>query len=86
VRSLSLPGGLSGNTQQQLRWILSALRAIEQASYDSDLTTIFQNYSVTGAFTATRSLDATTPTLANVVAVLATIIQDCQKGGANRTT
>lgn len=86
MRSVSLPGGLTGNTASQLRWVLSALRAIEQASYDSDLTTIFQNYAVSGAFTATRSLNAAAPTLANVVAVLATIIQDCQKGGANRTT
>lgn len=86
MRPISIGGGASGSSKDQIAWILRALRTIEQASNDADISIIAQNFSITGAFTPTRTLDAGSPTLANVVAVLATFIQDHQKGGSNRTT
>lgn len=87
MRPLSLSGGPgNGSVQAQLQWIMSAIRQIERASNEADITIIAQNFAITGAFTPTRTLDAGSPTLANVVAVLATLLQDFQKGGANRTT
>lgn len=64
----------------------SAIKAIIQASAEVDTTDIFAPYSITGTFTETRILNVTTPTLANIAAVLATIITDCQRGGSTRTT
>lgn len=66
--------------------VQAALKEIMAASHEADITEMAQNYSVTGAYTATRALNAGSPTLANVVAVLATLISDLQKGGLNRTT
>jgi len=87
MRPLSLSGGPPRNdVQAQLQWIMSAIRQIELASNEADVTIIAKNFAISGSFTPTRTLDAGSPTLANVVAVLATIIQDLQKGGANRTT
>jgi len=56
------------------------------ASRDADLVDIAQAFQIHGTFTPTRNLNVTTPTLANIAAVLATFISDCQSGGANRTT
>lgn len=66
--------------------VRAALMEIDRASHENDLVEIAQNFSTTGAYTTTRTLNATAPTLANVVAVLATLIADMQKGGLNRTT
>lgn len=81
--SLGTPGQ---SPEAKLDWIVTSLRKIEDASRGNDPVIIAQNYTLTGTNTATRNLNLTAPTLANVVAVLATIIQDLQKGGANRTT
>ena len=63
-----------------------ALRAIELASAEVDLTDIANAFSVSGTYTKTRTLNVTSPTLANAVAVLATFIDDCKRGGTNRST
>lgn len=62
------------------------LQAIVKASAEVDTTDIFAPYSITGTFTETRVLNVTSPTLANIAAVLATIITDCKRGGQHRTT
>lgn len=59
---------------------------IIQASQDGDITDIGGAYTITGTFTETRTLNVTSPTLANAVAVLATLILDLQRGGSTRTT
>lgn len=56
------------------------------ASRDADLVDIFGGYTITGTFTPTRTLNVSSPTTANLAAVLATIISDCQAGGPNRTS
>jgi hypothetical protein len=63
-----------------------ALQAIELASAEVDLTDIASAFSVTGTYTPTRTLNVTAPTLANAVAVLATFIDDCKRGGTFRST
>lgn len=59
---------------------------IVEASQSGDITDIGGAYLITGTFTPTRTLNVTSPTLANAVAVLATLISDLKAGGANRTT
>ena len=63
-----------------------AIKAIIRASAEVGTTDIFAPYSITGTFTETRDLNVTSPTLANIAAVLATIITDCKRGGQHRTT
>ena len=58
---------------------------IVEASQSGDITDIGGAFTVTGTYTPTRTLNVTSPTLANVVAVLATLIADLKAGGANRT-
>lgn len=59
---------------------------IFRASNENDTTDIAQAFTITGSFTATRTLNVSAPTLANVVAVLATLLGDMQRGGTNRNT
>lgn len=60
---------------------------IVEASQTGDTTDIGGAFFLTGAApTPTRNLNVTSPTLANVVAVLATLLADLKAGGANRTT
>ena len=63
-----------------------ALRSIELASAEVDITDIANAFTVSGSYTKTRTLNVTSPTLANAVAVLATFIDDCKRGGTNRST
>lgn len=64
----------------------SALKEIEGASAEFNLLDIANAFSMNGAYTQTRVLNVTAPTLANAVAFLATFIDDCKRGGANRST
>jgi hypothetical protein len=64
----------------------AAILAIIRASAEVDLTDIIAPYTITGDFTETRDLNVTTPSLANIAAVIATFITDCKRGGQFRTT
>lgn len=64
----------------------AAVQAIELASAEVDLTDISNAFTVSGTYTQTRTLNVTTPTLANIAAVLATFIDDCKRGGQYRST
>lgn len=66
--------------------VSAALQEIERASHENDLTEQAQNRTITGAYTATRTLNVATATLSDLIAFVATFIADCQKGGSNRTT
>lgn len=59
---------------------------IFDASQDNDTIDIANAFTISGTYTATRTLNVTSPTLANIAAVLATLIADLQRGGTNRTT
>lgn len=82
MRKMSQPSNMQGIPLQ----IQKVFNQIFAASRDADLVDIFQGYTISGTFTPTRTLNVTSPTTANLAAVLATIIADCQAGGPNRTT
>jgi hypothetical protein len=66
--------------------VQSALREIQNASYQNDIVDVANTFSFTGTVTDTTDLDLSSPTLANVAAVLATLLQTMQKGNINRTS
>lgn len=82
MRKLSKPQALLGLDPQ----IQRVFNLIFAASQDADVVDIAQNFQITGTFTPTRDLNVTSPSLANIAAVLATLLSDFQSGGANRTT
>lgn len=61
---------------------------IFRASNENDTIDISKAFTIpaTGTYPATRTLNVTAPTLANVAAVLATLLEDLQRGGTNRNT
>jgi len=65
--------------------IQSIFNEIFRASQDGDLVDLGQGFTITGTYTETRELDLSTPTAANVAAVLATLITDMQRGGAKKS-
>lgn len=72
-----------GNIDPQVQ---SLFNEIFRASLENDTVDIAQAFSFTGTPTATRNLNVSAPTLANIVAVLATLLQDLQRGGTNKNT
>jgi hypothetical protein len=66
------------------RWVTECLRAIEQASVD-DLEQVLRQYSTTGAFTPTRTFDASTADATVLRNVIATILSDIKKGGQKKS-
>lgn len=87
MRPITFPGGLPfGDVEAQIEWLSNAIRNIERASNENDIVTIAQAFTISAAFTNTRTLDPSAATLAHVRTVLATLISDMQKGGAFRTT
>ena len=64
--------------------IQSVLNQIFRASQEADVVDIGGAFTISGTFTPTRTLNVTSPTLANAVAVLATLISDLQHGGATK--
>lgn len=59
---------------------------VVEASQVADGTDIGGAFTITGTYTTTRNLNVTAPSLANIAAVLATLLADLKAGGANRTT
>jgi hypothetical protein len=82
MRKISQPSSLQGVSPQ----IQKAFNQIYRASQDADVVDLGQAYTITGTFTPTRTLNVEAPTLANIAAVLATLLLDFQQGGPNRTT
>lgn len=64
-------------------WAHRALKTIERASFE-DIETLFDDLTISGTYTDTRTLDADTATLADLIAFVATLISDIQKRGQNR--
>lgn len=61
------------------------VRQIAQASQENDVNDIAGAFTITGAFTETRTLDVSTATLSDVIAVVATLLTDLKAGGQHRT-
>lgn len=64
----------------------ASLQTIANASQQNDGGTIASNFTLSGTLTETFTLDLSSPTTANLAAVLGTLITIMQKGGAHRTT
>lgn len=65
------------------QWMIEALAEIERASYE-DTATIFNDLTVSN-YTALRTLDGTTGTLADVRNFLCTLVADFQNRGMKRS-
>lgn len=83
MRRVNLTGSLGFIKDQATR---TALQELESASAENDLLDIANEFTISGSYVRTTTLNVTTPTLANAVAFLATFIDDCKRGGAHRTT
>ena len=57
-----------------------------QASRENDICDLAQNFTMTGTLTSTTNLNLSSPTVANVAAVLGTLLEIMQKGGVHRST
>lgn len=66
--------------------IQALFNQIIKASQSGDNTDIGGAFTITGTYTVTRNLNVTSPSLANIANVLATLLADLKAGGANRTT
>lgn len=66
--------------------IQAIFNEIFSASQENDTADLANAFTISGSFTATRTLNVTSPTVANIAAVLATLITDLQRGGTNKTT
>lgn len=64
-------------------WAIRALREIELASFE-DIEATFDEYTVEGTITETRTFNAATASATDLRNVLATIISDIQKRGSKR--
>ncbi len=78
LNQLSMPGVPIG--------IQNTFNEIYRASLEADVVDIGAAFTITGSFTATRNLNVTAPTAANIAAVLATLISDLKAGGATKNT
>ncbi|MGA8529487.1 MAG: hypothetical protein WB622_07215 [Acidobacteriaceae bacterium] len=63
----------------------SALQEIQTASSENDLVDIANSFTMTGTLTETTNLNLSSPTAANLAAVLGTLLSIMQRGGLNRT-
>lgn len=63
----------------------SALIEIQRASQENDIVPLGQNFTLSGTLTQTTTLNLSSPTVANLAAVLGTLLNMLQKGGTNRT-
>ena len=82
MRQLSF--GSPGQGDQAFRtWAESAFRTIEQQS-NEDMEAVMAEFTTTGSFTETRTIDAATATLGDVRNFIATMFSDIKKGGQKR--
>lgn len=81
MRRLTL-GRPSGS--EDIGWAHRALKEIERASIE-DIEQVMDDYTIEGTFTETRTLDGGAATLDELRAFVATLVQDLQKRGQNRS-
>lgn len=65
-------------------WVTDTLREIERLTVE-DIEQVVKEFSTTGAFTETRTLNVTTATASDIAAFLATLLSDIKKGGQKRS-
>jgi hypothetical protein len=72
------------SSPQDVGWTHGALKLIEQASHE-DIEAIFDDFTIAGTYTPTRTLNTTTAALPDLIAFVATLVSDIQKRGQHRT-
>jgi len=77
--ALGAPSGAS-----DIGWAHRALKTIERASYE-DIEQVMDDYTISGTFTETRTLDGGAATHGELLAFIATLVEDLQKRGQNRS-
>jgi DNA replicative helicase MCM subunit Mcm2 (Cdc46/Mcm family) len=85
----------NASTDRKLDWIIQPLREvaarvrllreIENASVE-DAIAVADSYSANSTFTPTRQVNVTSPTAANIAAVLASFLADLRKRGVKKST
>jgi hypothetical protein len=75
----------AASADQKLDWIIRSLREIENASAE-DAIAVADSYSANSTFTPTRQVNVTSPTAANIAAVLASLLVDLRKRGVKKST
>lgn len=83
MRKLFLGTSALGHFDAELQRIINE---IANASQDADVTDIGSAFEISGTYTPTRTLNVSSPTVANIAAVLATLLADLKAGGAKRNT
>jgi hypothetical protein len=81
MRKLALGNPANSN---DIRWAIGALKEIERASFE-DIEALVDDYTISGAYTETRTLTPSTAAAADIANFLATFITDLQKRGQHRT-
>lgn len=75
----------AATADQKLDWIIRSLREIENASAE-DAIAVADSFGANATFTPTRQLNVTSPTAANIAAVLASFFADLRKRGVKKST
>ena len=78
-----LPPGAS--TEQTLDWLIRAVREFENASTEDPIA-VADSYSANATFAPTRQVNVTSPTAANIAAVLASFFADLRRRGIHKST
>lgn len=68
------------------RWFRDLANEIETASRDADVVDLATQFTVMGTLTETYSINLSSPTAANVAAVLATFLANMARGGSTLRT
>jgi hypothetical protein len=76
----------SPDPKVQAAFLEKQVRMLAQASQENDVVDIASAFTITGTYTTTRSLNASTAALADVINVFCTLLADLKAGGQNRTT
>jgi hypothetical protein len=85
MRAVSLgPQPPLDDVQATLRWLVQSMREIENASGEEPIA-VADSYSSDIPATPTRQVNVTSPTAANLAAVLASFIADLQRRGINKS-
>ena len=75
----------AASTEQALDWLIRAVREFENASTEDPIA-VANSYGANATFTPTRQVNVTSPTVANLAAVLSSFFADLRKRGVHKST
>ena len=86
MRQVSLgPLPPRAGTEQTLDWLIRAVREFENASTEDPIA-VAGSYGANSTYPTTRQLNVTSPTAANIAAVLASFFSDPRKRGVHKSS